>query len=279
MADWQTELTGANRDAAGALTDLFTSYGLGTLAPRIVEFIKGGYSSDTISLLLSETPEYQARFAGNKARLAKGLPALTPAEYLSVEQSYRQVMSAAGLPVGFYDQPEDFQKMIESDLAPQEVQQRVQAAADLVNKAPAEAKTAFGQWYSTGDMIAYALDPTRAMSAIEKAYGAATAAGYAGSQGVALDQARAEQLSTLGLTNNALSQGFGAIAQEQATAQKLAQIEGTSLTADDLIKETFLNDATAAEKRAKLSSAERGRFGGTSGAGSGSLARASSGSI
>ena len=35
--DWTAGLSGPNRDAALALTDLFKSYGLETLAPKIVE--------------------------------------------------------------------------------------------------------------------------------------------------------------------------------------------------------------------------------------------------
>ena len=279
MASFETSLVGADRDAFTALAQLFDSYGIGSLAPKIQEYLVSGYAKDTISLLLADTPEYKQRFAANQARVAKGLPALSPAEYLATEKSYRQIMSAAGLPVGFYDQPEDFRFLLESDLSPQEVQSRVKAAQDFVNNAPAEARAAFGQWYTNGDMVAYALDPTRASSAVERAYQTAAAAGYARQQKLDIAQTRAEDIAKLGLSGDALSQGFSAVASEAPNATKLAQIDNQALTTDDLMRETFLNDAGVAEKRKRLASAERGRFGGSSSTGSGTLARTKSGSV
>ena len=268
MADWTASLSGAQRDAAQAVLSLFGSYGLGSLAPKIVEFVQQGYAAETVSLLLQDTVEYKKRFAGNAARIKKGLPALSPAEYLAVEKSYRQIMSTAGLPVGFYDQPDDFQKMIEADLAPQEVQNRVQAAADLVNNAPPEAMAAWRSWYTTGDAIAYALDPERASSAIDRAYKAAQIGGQATRQGVDVSRAFAEELAKAGVNQDAASQGFAAVAMERDNAAKLASLEGETLTTTDLARETFLNDSSVAQKRDKLASRERGRFGGSSGVGS-----------
>lgn len=268
MADWTASLSGAQRDAAQAVLSLFGSYGLESLAPKIVEFVQQGYAAETVSLLLQDTVEYKKRFAGNAARIKKGLPALSPAEYLAVEKSYRQIMSTAGLPVGFYDQPDDFQKMIEADLAPQEVQNRVQAAADLVNNAPPEAMAAWRSWYTTGDAIAYALDPERASSAIDRAYKAAQIGGQATRQGVDVSRAFAEELAKAGVNQDAASQGFAAVAMERDNAAKLASLEGETLTTTDLARETFLNDSSVAQKRDKLASRERGRFGGSSGVGS-----------
>jgi hypothetical protein len=107
----------AQRDAATILQNVFAQYGLGSLAGQITGFIQQGYSADAISILLQNTPEYKQRFAANDARLKKGLPALSPAEYIATERSYRQVMSAAGLPLGFYDQTSDFQKFLENDMS------------------------------------------------------------------------------------------------------------------------------------------------------------------
>jgi hypothetical protein len=99
-------LTGENRDAFMAVNALFKNYGLESLAGKIYEYVKNGYSADTISILLQDTSEYKQRFQGNEARKAAGLPVLSPAEYLSTEASYRQIMQSAGLPSGFYDREE-----------------------------------------------------------------------------------------------------------------------------------------------------------------------------
>jgi hypothetical protein len=47
-------------------TQLFNNYGLGTLAPKITEYVQQGFSPDTVTLKLQETPEYKQRFAGNE---------------------------------------------------------------------------------------------------------------------------------------------------------------------------------------------------------------------
>lgn len=276
---WEDDRYNATRDAAEALINLFGQYGLGTLAPAIVAHLKAGYSSDTVALLLQEAPEYKQRFSANETRKAKGLPVLTPAEYLAAEKSYRQIMSNAGLPVGFYDQVEDFKSFLELDISPQEVQGRVQAAADFVNNSPEEAKAAFRQWYTDGDMIAYALDPKRATSAIERVYASANLAGVGRTQGVNISQGLAEQIAPLGVDRQAATQGFATVAGEAGNAAKLAQIEGTDLTVEDLTRETFLSDSGVSEKRRKLASSERGRFSGSSGAQVASLRKSSDGSL
>lgn len=263
----------AQRDATTILSDLFTQYGLGSLVPQIVKYIQAGYSADAVSVLLQQTPEYKQRFAANDQRVAKGLPALSPAEYIATERAYRQVMSAAGLPVGFYDQHSDFTNFLANDMSPTELSDRVNAATTALNQAPPETLNYFKQWYSTGDLIAYALDPTKAAPLVEKRIRAAEAAGTAASQGVGIGQTTAEQIGAQNVSQGQLQQGFGFIGQEQGNARKLSDIYGGGTeTPDDLVKEVFFNDAQATQKRAKLASQERGSFSGSGAAGSNSLA-------
>src|SRR5690606_32920485 len=121
-------LTGANRDAYMALNSMFKTYGLGSLASRVYDYVKNGYSADTITVLLQDTPEYKKRFAANEARQKAGLNVLSPAEYISTENSYRQIMRQSGLPAGFYDSTDDFTKWISTDISPTELQSRVDLA-------------------------------------------------------------------------------------------------------------------------------------------------------
>ena len=115
-------LTGSNRDAFMALETLFKNYGLDSLAGKIYDYVKNGYSADTISILLQDTPEYKARFKGNEARLKAGLPVLSPADYINTENAYRQILRQSGLPSGFYDSTDDFTDWISKDVSPTEVQ-------------------------------------------------------------------------------------------------------------------------------------------------------------
>lgn len=267
------DLTGAKRNVAEAVLSLFKQYGLESLAGKIVSFVQQGFSADTIAIMLQETKEYQQRFAANETRKKKGLPALSPAEYISVERSYRQIMSQAGLPIGFYDTNSDFQRFLENDMAPTELQARVNLASEAVNNADPGTKDFFSQWYNTGDMIAYALDPKRASPIIERNIRAAEAAAQARAQGIGIGQAVAEQIGRAGATLDSLRQGFGAIGQEAQTATKLGQIYGDEFTGEDFAEEVFLNDAGAAQTRRTLSSRERAAFSGSSGAGASALSK------
>jgi hypothetical protein len=262
----------AERDAAIILGNLFESYGLGSLAPKILDLIKQGYSADAISVLLMQTDEYKKRFSANEIRIKNGLPALSPAEYIATERSYRQVMSEAGLPVGFYDKQDDFTKFLASDVSPTELKGRVDIATEAVRQAPPETMSYFKQWYNEGDIIAYALDPTKAAPLIDQRIRAAESAGVAKAQGLNLNQSTAEQLGANKVSLDQARQGFGFIGQDLPTAQKLSGIYGgPAETQDDMVQEVFFNDGKAAAKRRNLASKERASFSGSSATGEGSL--------
>lgn len=266
------------RNAYTAVTDMLKEFGLESLAPKILGYVQQGYDSNTIGYELQQTAEWKTRFAANEVRKKKGLPVLSPQEYIATERSYRQIMSSAGVPKGFYDSTKDFQKFLEDDIAPQEVQSRVQAATDFVNRKSPQELALFKKWYTTGDMIAYALDPNRAAPLVGKAFQAATIAGQAGAQGLGISKGFAETLAGDGVTRDAAQQGFALIAGEQANANKLASIAGDKqFTTEDLAKETFQSNQKIAERRQKLASQERGRFSGASGATQGSLSKNSGG--
>ena len=271
-------LDGTNRDAAVALTELFKQYGLQTLAPQIIEMIKKGFSADTIAIELQQTKEYKKRFAANEQRVKAGLSVLTPAEYIATERSYRQVMSAAGLPVGFYDQTSDFEKFLAMDVSPTEVKSRVDTVAEALNKAPAATKDYFKQWYNEGDMIAFALDPKRAQPLIDQRIKAAEAAAIANQSKLALTQKNAELIGSTGAGLSDIQTGVGFIALEQGTSSKLSQMYGgDDVTQEDLVMEVFQGGNGA--KRKRLASQERATFSGGSGQTKSSLSRTGDGNI
>jgi hypothetical protein len=265
-------LTGPQKDANAAVLNLFTQYGLASLAPVIMSYIKNGYSADTASIMLQDTPEYKTRFAGNAARLKNNLPVLSPAEYLATEKSYGQIMSKYGLPAGFHDQTSDYQKFIEADVSPAELDQRAQGASDFVNRNDPQSLAYFKQYYSTGDMIAYALDPQRAAPLVGKAYEASLIGGAAATQGLGVSKLVSEDLAGRGITADQASQGFGIVSADQKAANQLSNIYGGGpLTQQDLIDSTFKSDALATQRKNKLASQERANFGGSGGAGSTAL--------
>jgi hypothetical protein len=282
-SSWANQLEGPQRDAFLALQQLFTSYGLGSLAPNIFNFVKQGYGADTISLLLQETPEFKQRFAGNVARQKAGLPVLSPAQYLATETAYRQVLQAAGLPKGFYDSNDDFTDWISKDVSPTEVQERAADAAAVVAGSP-ELKDAVRQMYGAvteGDVAAYFLDPGRGEPILRKQLNAAQIAAAGLQRGFGVSQ-YAERFAEQGITAAQAQQGYSQIAQDFQPLQNLAGIYGTTWTQGEAELSAFQSGApgteqqqpgaeSAFQKQRRLASQERAAFAGTSGVNVGSL--------
>lgn len=270
--DYAQYLTGDKRDAFLLLQARFKEFGLETLAPKIFDYIKNGYSTDTIYQLLQDTSEYKQRFAGNEQRKREGLPVLSPSEYLSVEASYRQILQTAGMPSGFYDQPGDFVGWIGRNVSPSEIQSRVDLATQatvLANPTYRQALNLMG--ISDNELTAYFLDQQRALPYLQKA--AATAAVGAGAlaQGLTFDQSYAETLATQGVTAQQAREGYSQIAGELPELSKLGSIYGQEFNQRTAEQAVFEGQADAMQKRRRLASQERGAFGGASGAARGGL--------
>lgn len=259
-------LKGANRDAFLAIKTLFKSYGLETLANKIYDYVKNGYSGDTISILLQDTPEYKARFAGNEARLKAGLPVLSAGEYLATEASYRQIMESAGLPIGFYDQTSDFVGWIGKNVSPSEIQSRVDLATQATVLAPASYRKALEQMgISNSELTAYFLNPTKALPFLQKSAATAAIGAEALSQGLTFNQSYAEQLAGSGVTAGQAREGYSQIAQEMGSMQSLGTIYGDQWGQSDAEGATFGTSAAAASKKSNLIAKERGAFSGSAG--------------
>ena len=259
-------LTGTNRDAFLAIKTLFKSYGLDSLAGKIYDYVKNGYSSDTISILLQDTTEYKTRFAGNEARVKAGLPVLSAGEYLAVEASYRQIMESAGLPIGFYDQPGDFTGWIAKNVSPSEIQSRVDLATQATVLAPASYRQALQQMgISSSEMTAYFLDQTKALPYLQKAAATAAIGSEALQQGLTFDQSYAAQLAERGITASEAQQGYAQVAQELGTMGSLGAMYGEQWGQRESEEAVFKGTAEATAKRGRLLSRERGAFGGATG--------------
>jgi hypothetical protein len=267
-------LTGASRDAYMALNSLFSQYGLGTLAGKIFDFVKNGYSSDTISVLLQDTTEYKQRFAANTARQKAGLPVLSPAEYLSTESSYRQIMRQSGLPMGFYDTPADFTAWISGDVSPTEVQKRVDLATQatiLANPMYKQALNAMG--LSDSEMTAYFLDKDKSLPIIQKAAATAAIGGEALRQGLKFDQNYSDTLATQGVTRDQAAAGYSQIGKEYGSLIGLSGIYGGQWSQRAAEQAQFEGLNTAAEQKRRLISSEQGAFSGSAGAAKNGLAQ------
>lgn len=267
-------LQGENRDAFMAINSLFKQYGLGSLAGKIYDYVKNGYGADTISILLQDTPEYKKRFAANEARIKAGLNVLSPAEYISVENSYRQIMRQSGLPVGFYDSVDDFTGWLAGDLSPTELQSRVDLATQATALANPAYKAALKQMgLSDGELTAYFLDQSKALPYLQKSAATAAIGAEALQRGMAFDQQYASELATAGITRDQAGQGYAKIADEFSELGTLGQIYGGGWTQRMAEEDTFVGGTGASQQREKLINRERGSFSGSSGGARSGLAQ------
>ena len=226
----ENELAGtpaAERDAFAALTTLFTSYGLGDLAPVILNFLQQGYGADTITSLLQLTPEYEARFAGNKIRQQNGLQVLNPADYLSAEASYRQILQAGGLDPSFMTKTQ-YADWIGKDISPTEIQDRVNMAVTATINAPPQLTSAFSRMgIHVGDLAGMFLNDNTPPPVLQQKLNQAQII-EAGLQSGVVDPtvAYAQQLAKQGVTYNQALAGYQNVAAVMPTASQLSQIYG-----------------------------------------------------
>jgi len=287
LKDAQDYLSGDQRDAYQALLSVFRDYGLADLAPDILTFVREGYDGATIQLMLRETDSYKQRFRGNEARKKAGMTTLSPAEYVALERQYAQVLSANGMPKGFYDSTDDFAEWIGNDVSVQEVQSRVALARRAVYEAPAETRTALREFYGVGDseIAAWFLDPDKAQPVLDRRLRAADVAAGGAMAGFDVTKDRAERLADLGVDAASANEGYQRIGRLMPDATRLSDIyAGTEdrYALGDAEAETFgdSSSASASRKRRSLASRERAAFSGDSGsAGAGSLSARRGGAL
>lgn len=262
--------------AFDALKAMLDQYNLGSLSNAVLGFLQDGYSQDQVSVFIQDTPEYKQRFAGNDKRRAAGIPVLSPKDYLSVEDSYRQIMASSGMPKGFYDEPDDFASWIGLDVAPTEISSRVSMAVDAANRVDQETRNTFQQWYGVGpnDLAAFFLDQSRAMPHIAKIANAAKIGGDAARDGLNTSQARAESLGGLVGDRN-VDQLMQQVSAAGGRGEELSNIYGgADYRQADAENEVFSYSDEARRKRESLAAQEKAAFSGKSGLNQGSLSKA-----
>ena len=267
-------------DAFSRLRVLLSRVGLSELEGAVQGIITGGTvdlsDSDAILFALRDQPAYQKRFAANAARAKKGLPELDPSTYVSLEESYRQLMRSNGLPLGFFDEASDFQTLIEGDVSPMELQNRIEQGYAKVRDADPEVKRQMQQLYGVDDtaLTAYFLDPQKAAPLLTRQARAAQIAARGKEQaGLQLTAETAESLAARGITPEEAQQRFA----ERGALEGLYQpIYGEEkLTEEQMLGATFGYDVKAQQelmKRQRQRLAEfqgGGQFARTTGATSG----------
>jgi len=273
------------QSAYDLLFQQFDAYGLGALVSPLKGLIESGISPAEFTIKLRETDAYKKRFAANAARINKGLRALSEAEYINLEDQYQDVMRRYGLPQEYYTRgdmgrQEGFEKFIGGDVSPVELEDRVQTAQRRVLNAAPQVKDALTQFYgseiSNGDILAYVLDPDKAIENIKRKVTAAEIGGGAMRAGLGVARARAEELGQYGVTGEQAITGFGTIASGLERGRQLSQIYNQP-DYTQAVAETEVFNLPAAEQarrqRRRLGQLETAEFGGTTGITGGALDR------
>jgi hypothetical protein len=249
-----------------------------------------------MALALSNTKAYQTRFSANQDRIKAGLRALSPAEYISKEDAYQNIMRQYGLPASYYlkdptGKQVGFEKLIAGDVDDAELEDRVATAQKRVLNANPEVTSALKQFYpdiTNGDILAYTLDPKNAIENIKRKVTAAeiggaaiqSGLGYTGNTPEAI-RARAEELQRYGVDKQAAEQGFSTIAGGLQRGSQLASMYGEDPYTQAVAETEVFNVPGAQEarkQRQKITGLEKATFGGQSGISQGALTRDRAGS-
>src|SRR5581483_6622899 len=153
--------TSAEQDAWAILLQTLQGYGftgqdLTSLGNFVKQELINGTGSDQITLDLEQTPEFAKRFPAIVARRDQGLPAISPAEYVSLERSYSQLERAAGIPPNFTDQSH-YDQLIANDVSPSEYADRINKGYAVVAQGDPTVQQAFQDYYgiTPGHLAAY----------------------------------------------------------------------------------------------------------------------------
>jgi hypothetical protein len=243
---------------------------------------------------IQESPQYAKRFSGlvlirkhNKTNPTDPIAVMSEAEYLNAETTYKQLLNPIAGMLG--DSVNDeIGKLIGNNVSPVEVQSRIQIATNWAQAADPGIKKALKDFYGVDEnaLVGYALDPVRGTAQIQKMAGMATLSAQAAQTSVSIDKAYGENLLQslidLGQADNAVQAGLLATAKLQdittgtataynpnagtlGTLTKLADIEGTDLTGQEVLGAALGTDVGAATKTRGLKSRERARFSGGQG--------------
>jgi hypothetical protein len=278
------------QSAYDVLFDQFSKYGLESLVTPLKDLITTSTSPSEFAMRLRETESYKKRFAGNAARIAKGLAALDEGDYIKLEDKYQTIMRNYGLPASYYvkdnlGRQEGFEKLIAGDVSPTELEDRVMIAQNRVINASPQVKEALRQFYpdiKDGDILAYTLDPAKGLDEIKRKVTAAEIGGAAMGQGLGASALRAEEIARSGVDAARAREVYGAIGGGLQRGSQLASIYGedpyTQATAEEELFK-LSGQTEAGKERKKIIGLEKATFGGQTGTTTGALARDRAGSF
>ena len=206
------------------LQQALNRYGLGSLIDWASEALIQGLSEDAIMLQLYDRPEFNARFPAIKARETKGLPPITPEDYLAYEQGIYALNTQWGMHIS----KAQIDTMISNNKSFREAEEVVSIAAAAVFEDDSETRQSLARLYpeiTDGDLIHYWMDKSN-LGEIQQKYRASQLAGASLKSGYGdLTQQQAERLATAGLDRSSALSGFADLVANAELFQPLTSTE------------------------------------------------------
>lgn len=250
--------------AYAILGQALEEYGLGHLTDEVWRQYAETGDANAVMFAMRNDPknplyaEFQKRFPAYKALADKGM-AISPAEYVQYEKSIAQLTQAYGLPAGVFDPASDITDMLVSNVSVTEAKERFDMAAAAAYSAPQEFRDALQNEYgmTPGDMVAYWLDPDRAMPVLTRQFSSARLVGAAAEQSLRVSREEAERLADLGIGYEAGRQGFAQVADTVG----LETGPGETIGQSDRIEAAF-GVAEARTRQQRVQASRVGQFAG-----------------
>lgn len=222
----------------------------------IVRMITDNEPPDIIVAEVRDTDIYHKRFGGMAVRDRAGYNPISEAEYLALEDGYRQQLREFGVLHFFKD---DFEGLsdgwIGRDVSVSELNRRLDAGQALVSDSEQLVRDAFQTFYgvdiSPDTLLLYFLDEKRGLADLEDQVATSIIGGEAFRYGLNITRTRADILRRSGVDENMARQGFSNVARELPTINRLAQIHRfTPLSQQELEGFFFHEDPNVGARRA-----------------------------
>ena len=255
---------GGNPSALQIITDALTGAGLGSLAANAWTMWNKGYDINAIMddpiNGIRASAAYKTVFPAMAKLNAMG-EGITEGQYLAKVQADKEILKQFNVPSGIFDTPDYLGSLMLNHVNTVDLTNRLQAAQDSVLSLDPSilkyGKDSYG--LDTGNLIAWALDPTKATPIIAQQAkamqigGAALQSGFAGGMGTngELLASQAEALANQGVTQAQALQGFTQLGQMGQYGQMLPGDVSGALTNQQMINAEFnanANDVMALNK-------------------------------
>lgn len=257
-------LNSTQQNAWSDLQQLLQEYGFsGQSLTQLVNWAKGeiinGSSENQITLDLMQTPQFKQRFPAIGVLAGEGI-AITPADYINMEQSYAQAEQQAGLPPNFAS----YDALIAAQVSPSEYSARLNQGYLAVAMAPPETIQAFQDYYGVNkaQLAGYFLNPKASEPLLLQHALAAQIGGASATSGFGqVSAAQAGQLAQMGVTYPQAQTGFQKLSEEKQLEQPLTgQRQANPFTTDQLLRAQFGSNGQVAQQLQIQADLEKGYF-------------------